>query len=143
MKDKVIIRKANKDDLNKISQLFYKEMFESFKLVGEKPISTKEYESILKKNFRKSKMLVLNDNGIKGFIWYFKKNNEFNIEEIFVVRKDKGYGKLLINYMIEDAKKNKVKKINLDVHFKNKKAIKFFKNFNFCERTIEMSLDLK
>jgi len=45
-------------------------------------------------------------------------------------------------FLLQKAKKLNVKKINLDVHFKNKKALKFFKKFGFTERTIELSKDL-
>jgi len=96
----------------------------------------------LKKHFKKSKMFILDIKGIKGFIWYFKEGKEYNLEELFVTEKGKGYGKLLTDFILKEAKKQKIKKINLDVHFKNKKAQNFFKKFGFSERTIEMSLDL-
>ena len=87
-------------------------------------------------------MFVLDDNGIKGFVWFGKEGDEINVEEIFVIEKGKGYGKKLMSFIIEFARKNKTNKINLDVHFKNKKGISFFKKFGFTERTIELSLDL-
>src|SRR3989338_4157216 len=40
------------------------------------------------------------------------------------------------------AKNKKIKKINIDVHFKNKNALDFFKKFGFTKRTIELSLDI-
>jgi GNAT superfamily N-acetyltransferase len=87
-------------------------------------------------------MFVLDIEGLKGFIWYFKEGKEYNLEEIFVLEKDKGYGKLLMDFVLEEAKKQKIQKINLDVHFRNKTSQDFFKKFGFSERTIEMSLDL-
>ena len=47
-----------------------------------------------------------------------------------------------MNFLIDHAKKEKVKRINLDVHFKNKDALNFFRKIGFTERTIELSLDL-
>ncbi len=137
------IRKAKKEDLKNISQLYEKEMSKQFKLIGEKPISAKEFERRLNNNFGKCYMHILNDDEIKGFIWYFKEGCEFNLEEIFVTEKGKGYGKILIKYLLQEAKKKKIKKINLDVHFKNMIAQKFFMKFGFSERTIEMSKDTK
>lgn len=137
-----MIRKAYLEDLEKISKLYYSEMSKQFKAVDEDPISSKEFEKKLKKNFKKGHMFVLEINGIKGFIWYFKEGREYNLEEIFVVEKGKGYGKQLMRYLLEAAKKQKIQKLNLDVHFKNKKAQNFFRRFGFSERTIEMSFDL-
>src|SRR3989338_10823479 len=136
-----MIRKVYFKNLKQISDLYYSEMAKQFKEVGEEPVTSKEFERRLRKNFDKSKMFVLDiKGGVKGFIWYFKEGKEYNLEEIFVVDKGKGYGKLLINFLLEEAKKRKIQKINLDVHFKNKTAQDFFKKFGFSERTIEMSL---
>jgi L-amino acid N-acyltransferase YncA len=137
------IRKAEQKDLKEVSQLYEKEMSKQFKLIGEKPLKANEFEKRLKNNFKKSNMYILDIEGIKGFIWYFEESNEFNLEEIFVVMKEKGHGKLLINFLLQKAKKKKIKRINLDVHFKNKSAQEFFRKFKFSERTIEMSRDLK
>lgn len=137
-----MIRKVSQKDIQKISELYEKKMSQQFKEINEKPITSKEYEKILKANIKKSNMYILNNKGVRGFIWYAQEKDEFNLEEIFTTEKNKGWGKLLISQMLEHARKNKIKRINLDVHFKNKKAQKFFKHFGFTERTIEMSLDL-
>jgi len=137
------IRKATKKDFKRIATIYEEEMFRQFKLIKEKPISAKKYVVILKNNLRKSKMFVLEDTKIKGFIWWLKENDEFNLEEIFITEKNRGYGKILMDFMKKQAKKEKIKKINLDVHFKNKKAQKFFEKMGFTKRTIEMSIDLK
>ena len=75
-----MIRKATLKYLPEISRLYEKEMSKQFELVGEKPINSKEYEKILKKNFKKSEMFVLYENEIKGFLWYFKDDEEINLE---------------------------------------------------------------
>ena len=111
--------------------------------VGEKPLSKDDYAKILRSNYKKSSMYVLDTKGFKGFLWFVKKDNEINLEEIFVLEKNKGFGKELMGFLIDYAKKNKIKKINLDVHYRNKRAIDFFKLFGFTERTSEMSLDLE
>ena len=137
-----MIRKTSLKDLKEIAKLYSSEMSKQFRDVGEEPITEKEFERRLRKNFDKSKMFVLDIEGIKGFIWYFKEGKEYNLEEVFSIEKGKGYGKLLMRHLLEDAKKKKIQKINLDVHFKNKTAQEFFRKFGFSERTIEMSLDL-
>jgi len=137
------IRAATKNDLKEIAELYEKIMQIQFKKVGEKIIDRKKYYSILLKNFNKSKMFVLEDENLVGFLWYLKEKDEISLEEIFVTKTKKGYGKILLNYLIKEAKKSKIKKINLDVHFKNKNAIEFFRKFGFSERTIEMSLEIK
>ncbi|MFW6282509.1 MAG: N-acetyltransferase family protein [Minisyncoccales bacterium] len=137
-----MIRKASLKDLKQIAELYHSEMSIQFRDVGEEPITAKEFERRLKKHFEKSKMFILDIEGIKGFIWYFKEGKEYNLEEIFVTEKGKGYGKLLMDFVLEEARKKKIQKLNLDVHFKNKTAQDFFKKFGFSERTIEMSLDL-
>jgi len=137
------IRKTYKKDLKEISQLYNKIMSPIFLKVGEKPISSDKYFKILNKNLRNSFMFVLEGNGIKGFIWFTMKSKEYNLEEIFVLDKNMGYGKVLMNYLLKSAKKNKINKINLDVHQKNYQAINFFNKFRFTKRTIEMSRELR
>lgn len=137
-----MIRKLKKEEISRIAKLYENIMSEKFLQIGEEPISKEKYEKILKKNYNKSFMFVLDEEGIKGFIWFIKKGEEINLEEIFTLEKKKGYGKKLLSFLIEKAKKSKIKRVNLDVHFKNKEAIEFFKKLGFTERTIEMSLEL-
>lgn len=137
-----MIRQLKKEEIKKIAEYYEKEMFKEFGKIGEKPISKEEYEKRLKKSFNKDFMFVLEDDQIKGFIWFSKHKDEINLEEIFTIEKSKGCGWELIRFLIDFAKKEKIKRINLDVHFKNQRAISFFKKFYFSERTIEMSLDL-
>ena len=47
-----------------------------------------------------------------------------------------GYGKILINYLIEVSKNNKCKKINLVC---NNDIIKFYESCNFDEKGVQMS----
>ena len=136
------IRKVTKKDLGIISKLYENEMSKNFKDVGEKYITKNENKKILNKNIASSNMFVLENNKIEGFIWYKKEGREFNLEEIFVINKSKGHGRSLIEFMLKDAKKNKIKQINGDAHFNNKRAMLFLKKFGFSERTVEMSLDL-
>lgn len=137
-----MIRKLKKEEIEKIAEHYEREMAQQFKKVGEEPISKNEYAKRLKSSYNKDNMFVLDENGLKGFLWFAECDSEINLEEIFVLEKDKGYGRKLIDFILKFARENKIKKLNLDVHFNNKEAISFFKKFGFTERTIEMSLDL-
>lgn len=139
----VKIKKLSKDEINEIAENYAKIMKKFFIQVKEKPITAKEYAITLRKNYRKSFMIVLESKKILGFVWFTKKNKEFFLDGIFVTEHGKGYGGLLMRHLIKEARKKGIKKINLNVHKPNKKAIKFFKKFGFTERTIEMSKDLK
>jgi L-amino acid N-acyltransferase YncA len=46
-----MIRKASLKDLKQIAKLYHSEMSKQFIDVGEEPITTKEFERRLKKNF--------------------------------------------------------------------------------------------
>lgn len=137
-----MIRKLKQEEIPIIAKYFEKNMKNNFKDVGEAPITQKRYINILKENFGKSFMFVLDDKGIGAFLWFVKKGDEINLEEIFSIEKRRGCGKQLMNFLLDYSKKKKIKKINGDVHFKNKDAINFFKEFGFTERTIELSLEV-
>ena len=136
------IRKLRQEEIPFIARCYEEIMKEQFKKIEEEPITRDKYKIILKKNFRDSCMFVLEDNRIKSFIWFIKKNGEINIEELFSIEERRGYGKRLMNFLFDYSRKEKIKRINIDVHFKNKEALKFFKKFGFTERTIELSLDI-
>lgn len=137
-----MIRKLKQEEISFIAENYDKIMKEQFEKVGEEPITRDQYEKILKKNFESSSMFVLEEKGIKAFIWFIKERNEINLEEVFSIERGKGYGRKLMDFLIEYAKNKKIKKINIDVHFRNKDALNFFKNLGFTERTIELSLDI-
>ncbi len=137
-----MIRELTLGEIPFIAEHYEKIMKEQFRKVGEEPITKDKYEKILKKNFKNSSMFVFEENGIKAFIWFIKEENEINLEEIFSIEKNKGYGSRLMNFLIDYAKKKKIKRINGNVHFKNKEALHFFKSLGFTERTVELSFDI-
>lgn len=120
-----MLRKVVLKDLKQISGLYFAEMADKFRSVSEEPITAKEFEKRLIKNFKKHKMYVLDINGIKansgkicinsssgksrikGFIWHYKEGGEYNLEEIFVVEEGKSYGKLLMKFILTEAKNRK------------------------------------
>jgi L-amino acid N-acyltransferase YncA len=137
-----MIRKLKQKEIPTIARYYEKIMKEQFEKIGERSITKERYKKILEENFKHSFMFVLENKGIKSFIWFIKKNNEINLEELFSTEKGKGYGKQLINFLLDYSKNEKIKRINIDVHFKNKEALNFFKKLGFSERTIELSLDI-
>jgi len=137
-----MIRRLKQEEIPFIAENYKIIMKEQFEKVGEEPITKEKYKKILKENFENSFMFVLEEEGIKAFIWFFKEENEINLEEVFSINKRKGYGKKLMDFLIDYAKKEKIKMINIDVHFKNNEALNFFKKIGFTERTIELSLDI-
>ena len=137
-----MIRRLKQEEISFIAKNYERIMKEQFEKVGEETITKDKYENVLKENFKDSSMFVLEEKEIKAFIWFVKEGDEINLEEIFSIEKRRGHGKRLINFLIDYAKNKKIKKINIDVHFRNNKALTFFKSFGFTERTIELSLDI-
>ncbi|MCS7134731.1 MAG: GNAT family N-acetyltransferase, partial [Candidatus Pacearchaeota archaeon] len=121
------IKKLSKEEIDEIARNYEQIMKKFFAQVREKPITAREYALLLRKSYKKSFMLVLTSKKILGFAWITKKGKEWTLEEIFVTEMRKGYGTKLMKFLLREARKKKVKKINLNVHVKNKKAIKFFK----------------
>ena len=137
-----MIRKLKQEEISSIAKDYEEVMKKQFERVGEEPITKNKYEKILEENFEDSSMFVFDEKCIKAFIWFVKEENEINLEEVFSIERGKGYGKKLMNFLLDYAKREKIKRINIDVHFKNKDALKFFKTLGFTERTIELSLDI-
>ncbi|MDI3543803.1 MAG: Acetyltransferase family [Candidatus Woesearchaeota archaeon] len=137
-----MIRKLKLSEIPFIAENYEKVMKKQFEKIWEDPITKKRYEEILEKNFEDSLMFVLEEEGIKAFIWFVREEDEINLEEVFSIKKGKGYGKKMMTFLIDYAKKEKIKRINADVHFKNREALGFFKSLGFSERTIELSLDI-
>jgi len=137
-----MIRKLKKEEIKYVAENYENAMSINFKEIGEQPISKEKYEKILKKNFKNSFMYVIDDNGIKAFLWFIKDGDEINLEEIFSIEKTKGYGKKLMEFVFDFARKKGIKRINADIHSKNEMALRFIKKFGFTERTIELSFDI-
>jgi len=142
------IRKARKEDLKKIDEIF-REEYSKFpyneKWTKEKSLTKlKEY---LKYNLI---FVIENSKGILGFlighidIW--DKGNEGFIDEVVVSRKfqGKGYGKLLMNFIIKYFDRKNCKNLRL---MSNPKSIAFkiYKKmgFNKSKNLIYMTKKLK
>ncbi|MEM1536007.1 MAG: GNAT family N-acetyltransferase [Candidatus Pacearchaeota archaeon] len=136
------IKKLSKHEIKEIAENYYRIMKKFFAQVREKPVTAEEYALLLRKNYKKSFMIVLTSKKILGFAWITKHDKEWILEEIFVTEKGKGYGTKLMKFLLKEARKKKIKRIKLTVHASNRRAIKFFKKFGFDKKTIEMSKEL-
>jgi len=130
------IKKAKKQDLKKIAEIFKKEY-------AKKPYNERwnEKESLLKikEYFKNNKIFVaVIDNEIKGFIifseFFWDKGKEGFIDEIVIDSKEqsKGIGGTLIKFVENYFKKKGIKKVSL-MSVTKSKAFKFYKKKGYKE----------
>lgn len=102
-------------------------------------ISSKSEYISLSKNYIKNyienknhKVVIIKDNEkIVGFIIYFLLSPEIDILFIATYPNNKGYGNKLLSYLFDDAKKNDVSSIKLDLHENNNNAKEFYTKNGF------------
>ncbi len=102
-------------------------------------ISSKSEYITLSKNYIKEyiedknhKVVIIKDNEkIVGFIIYFLLSPEIDILFISTYPNNKGYGKKLLSYLFDDAEKNNVESIKLDLHENNINAKEFYTKNGF------------
>lgn len=96
------------------------------------------FKDKLKKNDFQKYFLYKIENNIVGFIVYSLIYDRCELDYIGIIDnyKNKGLASELVNYMINDCKKNKCLNITLEVNKKNINAIKLYKKFNFKEVAI-------
>ena len=93
---------------------------------------TEELENSIKNSVFEGYIFSLNKK-INGFCFFKKIDDFIEIYSIFVVPeyRKKGVAKNFLNCCLNYCKRNKLKKIILDVNEKNLNAIKFYKKNNF------------
>jgi GNAT superfamily N-acetyltransferase len=141
--DNYIIRKLNHNDYIK-----YKNLINDFR---ETEFSLEQFIHILS---------LLNQNNLSD-IWIMELNNEIicsatiiyeykfihnismlaHIEDVCTLKKyrGKGYGKIIIDHLIEESRKNNCYKITL---YCNKELEKFYNKSNFENKGIQMAIYL-
>lgn len=79
------------------------------------------------------KFIVYKEKKILGFASYSILYERAELNYILVVPEyqNKGIASLLMNYMIDDLKKQKVENITLEVNENNLRAIKIYRNYGF------------
>jgi ribosomal protein S18 acetylase RimI-like enzyme len=75
---------------------------------------------------------------------YFRARNRLYIEQLMITKKYRGngYGKALINHVIEIAKNLKIKRVELDTLSFNQKSIEFYKHLGFDDFMEKKCLNL-
>lgn len=76
------------------------------------------------------------NNSIVGFTIYFILYPEIDILFIATYPNNNGYGREMIDYIFNDAKKNKISSIKLELDITNIKALNFYKKNGFTEVAI-------
>lgn len=119
------IRKAQVNDLSILVELekqLYKSSFTKDNL---------SYE--LNENPYSNTIVLIENKEIIGAAIYWVIFDQAQIVKIGVLEKyqEKGNGKLLLDYLINDSKKQEAEIITLEVRISNKKAIEFYKKNNF------------
>ena len=102
-------------------------------------ISSKSEYITLSKNYIKEYIedknhkvvIIKDDEKIVGFIIYFLLSPEIDILFIATYPNNKGYGNNLLSYLFDDAKKNNVDSIKLDLHENNINAKGFYTKNGF------------
>ncbi|MBA7654573.1 hypothetical protein ES703_62454 [subsurface metagenome] len=135
MIDNVKIRKAKKEDLNKVSEIFRIEFAKS--PYNEKWIRSSSLNRIKEYLKKGSDVFVAESNKkilgfviVESFLW--DDGRVYFIDEV-VVKKEfqaKGVGNLLINFIEKLAKKNRAKRIEL-MAVKDSYAFKFYNKLKF------------
>ncbi len=93
---------------------------------------TEELENSIKNSVFQGYIFSLNKK-INGFCFFKKIDDFIEIYSIFVVpeHRNKGVAENFLDCCLKYCKRNKLRKIVLDVNEKNLKAIKFYKKHNF------------
>ena len=126
---KVEIHKLNESFLNEINLIEQ----DSFK----EPWSQEAYEKEISNPLANYRVITFEDK-VVAYGGFWKILDEADINNIAVKKeyRGKGYGKMLMNALIEDAKKQNIKAMTLEVRVTNKSAIALYKKLGFKEAGI-------
>ncbi len=128
MKD-LLLRKAKLRDLPEILKI-EKEVF---------PEPWSFYSFIIELNHPFNHFVVLEmENEIIGYMIAGEFEESYHLKNIAIKKEyqGKGYGKFLLNHLIEKAKKENKKFIFLEVRVSNERAIKFYEKLGFKRNRI-------
>ncbi|WP_300367568.1 N-acetyltransferase [Brachyspira sp.] len=81
-------------------------------------------------------IIIKNDDQITGFLIYFLLEPDIDIIFIASYPNNLGYGKKLLSYLFDDAQKNNIKSIKLDLHENNINAKNFYQRNGLKEIAI-------
>lgn len=127
----VKIRRAKKEDLKKIAELFLIETSKKPYVQGWTRITSLEK---IKELFKSEIIFVLEIEEIVGFITIVpnKKKKEIYVDELWISKEyqGKGFGKMLMNFVEKTFKNKGMKKITLMAN-QEAGAVKFYKKLNY------------
>ena len=121
-KDQEFVKKLDKENMKKIigsyNEKYQDNMFDSFKL---------------------SKCFIIEINGPVGFVYFSTTKSKVHILSMKVLKnyQRKEFGKKLMDCIVNFAKEKKLKKIILEAHDSNKKAINFYNKLGFKKTKIK------
>ena len=118
-------RLANNNDLDLLVDL-EKKYFKS-------PWTKEQYYREINENEFSKNVVLIENNHIVGYINYWIIFDQATINKIFILEEKRkfGYGQKLIDYAIEDIKKNDCIIVTLEVRVSNLSAIKLYEKSNF------------
>ena len=125
----LLLRKAKLRDLPEILKI-EKEVF---------PDPWSFYSFIFELNYPSNYFVVLEtEDKIIGYMIAGEYEESYHLKNIAIKKEHqgKGYGKFLLNHLIEKAKKENKKFIFLEVRVSNERAIKFYEKFGFKRNRI-------
>jgi ribosomal protein S18 acetylase RimI-like enzyme len=161
MEEIMNIRIASLNDIERINELFWQsDLFHHnnepniYEKTNEGHRSKEYIETILNEDKDIFVVLELDDKiigflygyeEIKGKLPFHKKRKYFVLDNIVIDTKyqNKGYGKKLIDYIIEYSNKKMYDDIMLNVYTFNKKAISIYEKYGFRNLSQNMSLKLR
>ena len=157
----VKILKAKVSDLNTLKKLWlglyeHHDPYRDPYLTPRKKNAPEIWKKYIKKELRKKHSIILIakiNNQIVGYLTAFEKYNTavFNkkktayVHDIFVDARfrNQGIGNKLILHLEKILKKRNVKLLRLEVHYKNTRALKFYKKTGFKDHLIHLQKVLK
>lgn len=140
-----MIKRLDKKYLNDILDLHKKAIFPVWRKL-KKDYNIKEVKEYINLTFKKGKIFGYFEDGkliACGGVVLDKKHNFGETRHLLVSPRfqGRGIGKKLLRY-IESYAKSKVKKLNLDVLIKNKKAVSFYEKLNYKKHAYIMQKNL-
>ncbi|MBX4212137.1 GNAT family N-acetyltransferase [Candidatus Pacearchaeota archaeon] len=138
------LRRANINDVPSVAIFHDRVLSNYFRALHEVPVSIQDYENKMRDSFDASNIYILQKSpkDYKGFVWYELQNGTYRINDICVSEQRKGYGSLLLEQVIDSARKKNLKSVEIILTSGNDVALDFFKRRHFSPRHTVLARDL-
>ncbi len=126
-----------KTEIHKIAKRFLDEIDKIEQDSFKEPWSKKAYEKEII-NPLATYLVITSDDEVVAYGGFWKVLDEGDINNIAVKKeyRNMGFGKMLMNALIEEAKKQQIKAMTLEVRVTNESAIALYKKLGFKEAGI-------